>query len=498
MRLLLPVLLISSFSVLAQAGEPALPEGLEEFESPSLDEPALPEGLADDSAASDEAELPGGIERGNKIPTSAQEPELPEGLGEETLVEEGFEAGSDKEGFADLSGFWEVRLGTRTQDDRFEDDRSITETRLQFDLEHTLGLFNLHLVSDLVYDDLADTHEIKLETGQGWIDLREANLSFTPTSFMDVKIGRQILTWGTGDLLFINDLFPKDWQAFFIGRDVEYLKAPSDAFKLAFFSGVMNLDLVYTPRFDTDRFINGSRISYFSPLAGGIAGQNSVIDAVNPDNTFTDDELAIRLYRNFGAIETAFYAYNGFWKSPGGFDPLTGKAVFPDLRVYGASLRSPVGKGIANLEIGYYDSRMDRNGTNPFINNSEFRLLIGYEREIAKELTMGLQYYLERISDYSAYEASLPSGFPTRDHNRHLFTLRLTKLTHNQNVIWSVFAYASPSDKDFYLRPHVTYKIDDHWTMEAGGNIFGGEREYTFFGQFQENTNLYAAIRYSF
>jgi hypothetical protein len=74
---------------------------------------------------------------------------------------------------------------------------------------------------------------------------------------MDVKLGRQILTWGTGDLIFINDLFPKDWISFFIGRDTDYLKAPSDAIKVSLFGEQANLDIVYTPQFDSDRFIEG-------------------------------------------------------------------------------------------------------------------------------------------------------------------------------------------------------------------------------------------------
>jgi len=43
-------------------------------------------------------------------------------------------------------------------------------------------------------------------------------------------------------------------------------------------------------------------------------------------------------------MEVALYGYQGFWKSPGGFDPLTGNAIFPELRVYGASLRSRLGQ----------------------------------------------------------------------------------------------------------------------------------------------------------
>lgn len=90
---------------------------------------------------------------------------------------------------------------------------------------------------------------------------------------MDVKLGRQVLTWGTGDLLFINDLFPKDWESFFIGRDTEYLKAPSDAFTASLFFAPLNVDLIYVPIFNNSTYINGSRLSYWNPLLERIAGR---------------------------------------------------------------------------------------------------------------------------------------------------------------------------------------------------------------------------------
>lgn len=45
-------------------------------------------------------------------------------------------------------------------------------------------------------------------------DIRSLNVAFRPSDVLDVKIGRMVSTWGTGDLVFINDMFPKDWQSF--------------------------------------------------------------------------------------------------------------------------------------------------------------------------------------------------------------------------------------------------------------------------------------------
>ena len=110
---------------------------------------------------------------------------------------------------------------------------------------------------------------------------------------------------------------------------------------------------------------------------------------------------------------------------------------------------------------------------------------------------MGVQYYVEQMLDYSRYKNSLVSG-PARDEYRHLTTLRLTKLLMNQNLRCSLFTYYSPTDNDVYMRPNVNYKVSDNLAVEAGANIFFGDYPNTFFGQFQNNTNIYTGLRYSF
>jgi len=428
---------------------------------------------------------------------AGEAPPLPAGLGsgQSTSTRENkASAGADFE----VNGFWEARAGTRTRNDPWERQTSLRESRLQLGIERTGGAVDLKLTGDLLYDDVTDSHDIDLETGEGFIDLREAWLFYRPADRADLKAGRQVLTWGTGDLLFINDLFPKDFKSFFIGRDEEYLKAPSDAIKLSLFSDAMGLDLVYTPRFDANRYIDGSRLSFFNPATGTITGREAIVKARVPDDWLDDDEVAVRLHTNWHSYELAVYGYTGFWKSPRGADPLSGQAIFPQLDVVGLSGRGTLGPGIGNAELGYYDSRDDSSGRDPAIVNSELRFLVGYEQEIAREMTLGLQYYLERMQDYSRYRNSLPAGVPARDHNRHVVTARLTWLALQQNLRFSVFNFYSPSDADGYLRAGVSYRLDDNWTLSSGLNQFYGDEQHTFFGQLEDNSNIYAAVRYGF
>ncbi len=388
----------------------------------------------------------------------------------------------------EASGFLEMRQGWRIVDDPYEKGESISEARIQLELgrDFDWGIFQFKgdLVGDLVEENIRG-------------ELRELNLTFSPFDFMDIKIGRQTLTWGTGDLLFINDLFPKDWVSFFIGRDDEYLKAPSDAIKLSLFSDFFNLDFIYMPLFNSSDYIDGTRLSYWNPLLGRIAGRDFIFADDERNQVFRDSEFSMRLFKNMGSVEMALYGYYGFWKTPEGFSPQTMRLYAPRLGVYGASARSPLWGGIANLEMGYYDSIEDRDGDDPFVRNSEFRFLAGFEKELAKEFTGAFQYYVEIMEDYSEYEKSMGDG-PKKDEFRHVLTLRLTKLLMNQNLTLSFFTYYSPSDNDAYMRLKAKYKITDAWAAEIGSNIFRREDDYTFFGQFNNNTNVYASVRMSF
>jgi len=400
-----------------------------------------------------------------------------------------------------VGGFFDLRSGLRTQRDGTQRRTSLAETRLDLDVEKEFdGGAILKLRPDFVFDPVTSrgADRFDLEGGRGWLDLREANLALSPTRWMDLKLGRQILTWGTGDLVFLNDLFPKDWNSFLLGRNVEYLKAPSDAIKTSLYSDLANLDVVFTPRFDADRYIDGDRVSFWNPQYGRRTGRHQYVHVDQPDNGFSDSETAWRLSRTIRGYEAALYGYYGFWKSPAGYQSFGGKAAFPPLSAYGWRVRGPLGKGIANFEMSYYDSRDDRDGDAPLVRNSEFRGLAGYTFELARDLSIGFQYYLEHMTDYDDYRTSLPRGMATAEQNRHVLSTRVTQLAMNQNLTLSLFAFYSPSEDDTYLRPTASYKITDNWLVEAGANFFVGSRDYTFYGQFEDNSNVYAAMRYSF
>jgi hypothetical protein len=393
-----------------------------------------------------------------------------------------------------VHGFLEYGHGIRTQsDDRQKHGTIYHETRLQLEMFKRFSAFDIQLKNDITYDAWKGTAEY---------DLREAYSAMYPLDWLDMKVGRQILTWGTGDFVFINDLFPKDWQSFFIGRDDEYLKAPSDAVRTIFYPVVFDqdvtVDFVWMPYFQHDRFVTGERISYYNTLLDDKAGFKNQVHYEEPDRTFENSVFALRLSKNFSGTETALYFYKGFYPRPLGFDMEAWRSVFPELNVYGGSIRRSVLGGIGNVEVGYYDSQDDAHGDDPLIENSAFKGVVGYTRELKRDLSLGLQYYWEYMSDYDDYRSAVAVHETRADELRQLATVRLTQLMMMQTLKVSLFTFYSPTDEDAYLRPSVSYKWSDNVELYAGGNVFLGREEHTFFGQLEDNTNMFFRIRYSF
>src|SRR3989337_2488749 len=209
--------------------------------------------------------------------------------------------------------------------------------------------FNLKV--DLVHDSVSDEDNIDIR--EGYIDYRSDNY--------DLRIGRQIITWGAGDLLFINDTYPKNYSALFSGQPLEYLKVGSDAIKLSIYSDMISADLVVIPFFEPYQLPDSKRYFLFNPMPG--------LDVTEdiPREEIENSEIALRLYRQMGRFDTSFYLYKGFFKLPGMKTddpvlPTTAILFYPKLAVYGFSMQGAFADGVLSIEGGYYDSRDDRNG----------------------------------------------------------------------------------------------------------------------------------------
>jgi hypothetical protein len=390
-------------------------------------------------------------------------------------------------------GFWMGILSgryTHNQDAGPSDDFLLWEERYRTDL--TFWPEDIDAMGRLKIDAIHDgvDNDFRVEVREGYIDYY--------TDAYDFRIGRQVATWGVGDLIFINDWFPKNWESFFAGRPLEYLKTGVDGVRARYSSSDYSWEIYLVPFFTPDQLPSSDRFYFFDPLS---TVPTRVED--KPDFDLSNTEIGFRLYGRIEDFDVALYHYRGFWRNPGFKldDPAMPSMVtmyYPELSTYGFSAQGSAYEGIVSFEAGYYHSRSDSAGTNPFIPNSQLRFLVGYDRDLDSDTHLGLQYYIELMQDHGAYVANLPDGFPSQGQYRDTFTIRLDKWYQYRTLNLALFAFFSPKDDDYLVQPSITYKFEDNLTGVIGANIFGGESGTSFLGQFDKNDNLFVSFRYDF
>ena len=103
-----------------------------------------------------------------------------------------------------IDGFLQGLYGGRLdQSNPTATEQTASETRMQLRAEHFGDNGEFFGRLDFTYD-AADSVQYDWE-------LREGYFKFRLGDKLDLKVGRQIITWGTGDLVFINDVFAKDF-----------------------------------------------------------------------------------------------------------------------------------------------------------------------------------------------------------------------------------------------------------------------------------------------
>ena len=172
--------------------------------------------------------------------------------------------------------------------------------------------------------------------GEPGTEVREIYLDLI-SEYVTFRAGRQIVTWGLGDLLFINDIFPKDWVAFFTGRPLQYLKVGSDALKVDLYPGFLNAEIIVTPFFEPDRYPTGERLVIPDPFPAGLSRREET-----KKRSFENVELSSKISRYVADWEAALYLSRTFYRVPAQTldDPTSPTEVqlrFPRLNTFGAS-----------------------------------------------------------------------------------------------------------------------------------------------------------------
>ena len=335
-----------------------------------------------------------------------------------------------------------------------------------YDLENSSELYS-YLEYDLKFEQRLDKgqlvfnpkleintleEELELELYEGYLDYYFTNA--------DLRIGRQIISWGKADGLTVTNLINDQSRVKrpFVDPDDRFLG--SDAFKLDYFTeqGTLEAVLALPPRdSDLDADQSGFGLRY-SVLGMG-----------------ADYEISAGSFSQYNPMLEAYNRLTG-----------SSEALYRDQNFIGGSFSNDLGKFVLKGEGAYFFNRdyLQQTQRGPqIVENDELELLLG------------IDYYLgDYLIALQAKEGILidhPNNI-MRDKSMGEYSLLVQRSFMRENLNlenWLIYREMAelPDMEDTLLwRPRLTYDYSDQITLSAGiDQIIDGAEKSEIFAQLE-------------
>ena len=357
-----------------------------------------------------------------------------------------------------------------------------SRTRARLELHANYGEASLFSSVNLAYNSI-----IKDQTGAF---LREAYFDYAGR-FLEVKAGRQIITWGVADGLRITDLIsPMDYTEF-MANDYDDIRVPVNAINLKYPGESFSAEVVFVPVPEYFVLPTSEDNPWQMTAPNGMQLDLSGTPAKRIKNSEVGGRLRFFL-ENLDFSLTALHTYN---KSPVTvlkIDPQQTpiiKGVYEPMNVVGGDVSIPAGELVIRGEIAFYFGEpIALKNMMDYWHRSSFNGLIGVDWYAGDNWTFMAQYMHKTIMDYRSVLGT--------EQNTSMLTARISKEILNNTLKLSVYGIYDVDNVGFYIRPAADYLLSDQITVSLGGDWLGGRRGT--FKTYKKNTQLWVKGKYFF
>ncbi|MBR2089235.1 MAG: hypothetical protein IJ905_02440 [Fibrobacter sp.] len=358
-----------------------------------------------------------------------------------------------------------------------------SRTRLRLEMRANYGEASLFSSVNLAYNSL-----IKEQSGAF---LREAYFDYAG-KYLEVKAGRQIVTWGVADGLRITDLIsPMDYTEF-MANDYDDIRVPVNAINLKYPGESFSAELVFVPVPEYFVMPSGEDNPWSMPVPEGVSMDLSG----TPEKHIKNSEVGTRLRFFLENLDFSLTALRTFNKSPvtiADYDPETKSVViqgiYKPMYVLGGDFSIPVSEFVVRGEMaGYFGEPIALNDSRRYRLRKTFNVLLGLDWYAGDNWTFMVQYMHKVIMDYRK-ELGM-------DQNTSMVTARISKEVLNNTLKLSVYGMFDIDNVSFYIRPAADYLLNDQITLSLGADILGGRRGT--FKTYEDNTQIWVKGKYFF
>ncbi len=360
--------------------------------------------------------------------------------------------------------------------------------------------FRLELTADIdwlygfVSADGEANREISSESG---IDLHEAWVEHVADSW-DLRLGEQIIIWGRADGVQITDMIsPPDYTES-ISRDLDEIRMPVSAARLRLLGEHIDTVLLWIPFFKAAVQPEGDNPWAIAPtFPENVKVSSTAVD--KPSHSFENSEIALKVSSYLSGLDLAasiFYTWDDFpamHRRMSATDNDSRIEFAPKhhrLTIFGLEGARPWSDYVFRFETAYYMGRYYAPASlfNQPDKKDALKWLGGIDWSPGNDWSVTAQLIGDHLLDDAISLA--------RKKHQYTSTLNISKKLLNQTLTLANMLYWQLDAGEIFDRLNITYDFNDAVALFAGIDIFVGDDGA--FGRYEENTQVWVKIKYSF
>ncbi len=334
--------------------------------------------------------------------------------------------------------------------------------------------------------------------------LREIYLDLYFNS-IDIRIGKQQVVWGKADGVFITDIVSPLNLTEFLLPDFDEIRVGVYAAKFDYYFGNSTIEAIWKPIYAGNELPPQGSIWFKPPAFPAPPTFDYSKEKINA--TLENSEIYLKYSLSTSAIDfdlmgayvwdqnPSMHVEKEFELDSQGNPVLTGLIITPEhhrLYVSGGSFTSTIKSFVLRGEAAYYNGKYfqtaDPRAEGALTQKNYLHYVIGLDYGIGS-LKLSTQFIQKYIIDYN--------DFIDEDEFQNTMTFLARYDAMRETLHIELFSYVGLNYGDALIRPTIIYDFSDSFSIKLGSNIFVGD-ERGMFGRYNDNSMLYAKIKYNF
>lgn len=381
-----------------------------------------------------------------------------------------------------VKGFIDTYHALRTESPA---DWMASRSRVRGELTLEKGNAGMFVSANAVYNSL-------LKDQSGFF-LREAYLYYNKSG-LDIRAGRQIITWGVADAMRITDIIsPMDFTEF-LTQDYDDIRIPVNGIRVKYTRPKWNAEAIVIPVSSFYELSTDSDNPWAVSLPGVTVPCSINLDGT-PEKKFRNVEYGGRIGAYLSGIDFNLYVLRTWNKMPvfrktvAEDGSLLCKGEYHRMTMLGADLSVPLGKFVVRAEAAEYFGEAQEPVVNAaVVTRNSTNALVGLDWYAGNDWQLGIQYSNKYISGKMSGISSY--------RNTGMATVRISKdLLHNTLSV-SNFGYIDVANGGIYNRLYADYALTDQIHAFLGYDYFHADKGQ--FAMYDRNSEVWIKLKYSF